>query len=302
MRHTLSLFYWSLLALLTLACTTNSTTSDVATSDGTLADAAETATSAPLPYDLTKPARRYDLPKDLREVSGISYYKPDQLASIQDELGVVFIYDLKQQRVVAEHIFGPAADYEDVAWVNGEFFVLRSDGELYRFKPGAAIKTLNGTSQTRHIKIGLPGKNDVEGLGYDPKLNALLLATKDAERKGTDKPIYFYGLKGAALYQGPVLKQDALRQFDPTITDEVKPSGIAVHPQTGDYYVLASGGSRLLVLRSSGKLLSAVALDKEQFRQPEGITFAPDGTLFIASEGGKKGTGYVLAFTPATTP
>ena len=255
----------------------------------------------PIPYNLTQPDERVELPADLREVSGLSYYKPGRLALIQDELAVVFIYDLAKKRIVDEHVFGKKGDYEGVEFVNGELYALRNDGELYHFTPTNGIKTLGAGNPTRHIKIDLPGrgtagKNDVEGLGYDPKLNALLLATKDAARGGTDKPIYFYDLKNEVLWRGPVLKQADLQ----TLTgqndgDELKPSGIAVHPKTGEYYVLASAGRSLIITNRNGKLLSAVALDKSVFRQPEGICFTPDGTLFIASEGGD-GAGYLLRF------
>lgn len=255
-------------------------------------EAATQAQSAPIPYDLTQPTDRYKLPADLTEISGLSYYKPGKLACIQDELAVVFIYDLAQKRIVDEHVFGRKGDYEGVEYVNGDLYALRSDGEIYYFTPTDGVKTLGGGGPNmHHIKIDLPGKNDMEGLGYDPKLKALLLATKDADRHGTDKQIYFYGLEGKALYKGPLLKQADLAGFGNGNSGEVKPSGLAVQPKTGDYYVLASGGHRLVVVTRNGKLLSSVDLDPTLFRQPEGICFAPDGTLFIASEGdGGKGT------------
>lgn len=253
--------------------------------------------NAPVPYDLANPTQRYNLPKDLREVSGLSYYKPGRLAMIQDELAVVFIYDLKQKAVVDEHVFGRKGDYEGVEFVNGELYMLRSDGELYHFEPSDGVEIMGGGGvNIRHTKIELPGKNDVEGLGYDPKLNALLLATKSPANDGQNKPIYFYDLKRAVLWRGPVLTQDALADMaGDKPAEEVKPSGIAVHPKTGEYYVLAANGHRLVVMNRNGKTLSSVALDPKLLRQPEGICFAPDGTLFIASEGeGKKG--YLLEF------
>ena len=202
--------------------------------------------SAPIPYDMTQPAERYNMPADLTEISGLSYYKPGQLACIQDELAVVFIYGLAQKKVVHEYVFGKKGDYEGVEWVNGEMYALRSDGEIYHFTPSDGPIEIGSGNQTHHIKIDLPGKNDVEGLGYDPKLDALLLATKTSDRRGTDKQIYYYGLKGNALYQGPLLKQAGLQAFAGAGNDEVKPSGLAVHPKTGDYYVLASVGHRLV--------------------------------------------------------
>ncbi len=253
------------------------------------------AESAPIPYNLTQPTERYEMPADLKEISGLSYYKPDQLACIQDELAVAFIYSLTQKQVVHEYVFGKKGDYEGVEWVNGEMYALRSDGEIYHFTPKDGPIDMGNSTETHHIKIDLPGKNDVEGLGYDPKLDALLLATKTSDRRGTDKQIYYYGLKGKALYQGPLLKQADMQAFAGAGTDEVKPSGLAVHPQTGNYYVLASVGHRLLVMTRAGKLLSSVALQPDLLQKPEGICFAPDGTLFIASEG-KGGKGYILRF------
>lgn len=251
----------------------------------------ETATTpvvnAPIPYDLANPTERHKLPDDLREVSGLSYYKPGRLACVQDEVGVVFIYDLSSKVITDEHVFGKNGDYEGVEYVGKKLYTLRSDGELYEMEPTDGVKIIGGNPQTRHIKIDLPGKNDMEGLSYDPQLDALLLATKDG--KGTDKIIYYYSLKNKTLFQGIVLKQADLQLFDESM-GEFKPSGIAVHPKTRDYYVLSSAAHRLAVLAPNGKVKSVTKLDDKELRQPEGICFAPDGTLFIASEGdGKKG-------------
>ncbi|WP_375444282.1 SdiA-regulated domain-containing protein [uncultured Fibrella sp.] len=247
----------------------------------------KSAVNIPVPYDLANPTERHKLPGDLREVSGLSYYKPGRLACIQDELGVVFIYDLGRKDIVDEHVFGKNGDYEGVEYVGKKLYMLRSDGELYEMEPTDGVKIIGGSPQTRHIKIDLPGKNDMEGLSYDSQLDALLLATKDG--KGTDKIIYYYSLKNKTLFQGIVLKQADLQAFDGSMS-EFKPSGIAVHPKTRDYYVLSSAAHRLAILAPNGKVKSLVPLNDKELRQPEGICFAPDGTLYIASEGdGKKG-------------
>ncbi len=259
--------------------------------------AEQTVTNVALPYDLANPTERHKLPNDLREVSGLSYYKPGRLACVQDELGVVFIYDLSQKAVVDEHVFGKNGDYEGVEYVGKKLYVMRSDGELYEMEPTDGVKIIGGSPETKHIKIDLPGKNgsgrpDMEGLGYDPQLNALLLATKDG--KGTDKIIYYYSLKNKTLFQGIVLRQADLQPFDASM-GEFKPSGIAVHPTTREYYVLSSAAHRLAVLSPSGKVKSVVPVDEKALPQPEGICFAPDGTLYLASEGdGKKGV--ILVF------
>ena len=252
--------------------------------------AAPPVVNAPLSYDLANPTQRHKLPNDLREISGLSYYKPGRLACVQDELGVVFIYDLSRKAIVDEHVFGKDGDYEGVEYVGNKLYIMRSDGELYEMTPTDGVKILGNSPETKHIKTDLPGKPDMEGLGYDPKLEALLLATKDG--KGTDKIIYFYSLPNKMLFQGIVLKQADLQTFENS-TGEFKPSGIAVHPQTRDYYVLSSAAHQLAVLAPNGKVKSLVSLDEGALPQPEGICFAPDGTLYIASEGKK---GVILEF------
>ena len=63
------------------------------------------------------------------------------------------------------------------------------------------------------------------------------------------------------------------------------PSGIAVHPLSGDIYVLSSRGKILVQLDAEGKYLDAWKLDKKNFKQPEGICFAPNGDMYISNEG-----------------
>jgi hypothetical protein len=71
------------------------------------------------------------LKRPLREISGISYIGNNQLAAINDEEGKLFIMDAttgKQQHTA----FGKKGDYEDVVWLNDFYYVLKSNGHLYK--------------------------------------------------------------------------------------------------------------------------------------------------------------------------
>ena len=68
-------------------------------------------------------------------------------------------------------------------------------------------------------------------------------------------------------------------------------------PKNRNIYVITSVGKILVVLNKRGKLLYAELLDSKDFPQPEGIAFAPDGRLFLASEG-RGGKGRLMVFTP----
>ena len=68
--------------------------------------------------------------------------------------------------------------------------------------------------------------------------------------------------------------------------DGVSPSGIAVHPASGTIFVLASREHLLIELSPDGRFLGARKLSSRVHRQPEGIAFSRDGTLWIVDEGG----------------
>lgn len=245
-------------------------------------------------YDFSNPTQRYDFPKVLREISGLSFYRDNQLLCVQDEKGEVFVYDLAQQSVVEKHHFDQPGDYEGVELAEGEVYVLRSDGKLLNFTIGS--------TETREIETNLPKKLDVEGLTYDPVAKRLWLAVKEnlkKDKKEDDKVIYSFDLKRRAVYQQQEIKEKRLEDLGLKSKEvrDFKPSGIAFHPKTGEVYLLSSAGHRLIVMTREGGLLQNIPLDLALYRQPEGICFSPDGTLYISSEGDEK-DGYLLKFSP----
>lgn len=269
-----------LLVLLFLAgCGTSSTTSDKPEA-GTL--------EAPfkLPYQLSAPAESYKLPKELKEVSGLSYYKDDKLLCVQDEDAVAYVFDTRKKEVTENFGFGGYGDFEGIEYVNGEIYALESNGNLFRFEPGS--------TQIGRTKTDLPKKTEVEGLGYDPKTKRLLIAVKKG-KGSSDKAVYSFDLLNKAVFKDMSLNDEQLKGagIDP---ETYEPSGIAVHPITGEWYILTSVGKRLLITSRKAKIIYSEPLDPEQFIQPEGICFAPNGDLFIASEGQKK-KGYILKFS-----
>lgn len=249
----------------------------------------------PLPYQFAQPSARYNLPSSLREVSGLGWYARNRIVCVQDELGKVFVFDVERAKVVEQIKFGEKGDYEGVERVGDEIFVLRSDGFISTLRLEEA--------EMRTFDPGLPAGTEVEGLGYDARTNRLWLAVKNAPKEKT-KPAeivaYSFDLKTKTIWKGIFIPAEILGAFEASLgyrPSEFKPSGIAVQPQTGDVYLLASVGHRMLVLNRNGQLTHTVQLPERLLAQPEGICFAPDGTLYIASEAkDKKGEGYLLRF------
>lgn len=284
----------TLLIALALACRPGKSDHEEAPSDAPALQ--------PLAYDLAQPTARFDLPKTLREVSGLTFFRDNQLACVQDEDGDLFLFDVEKGKVTERLHFGPAGDYEGVEYANGNFYVLRSDGLIFvirpdddTFRPGGVL--FDGTRDVATLAPALPPGSDVEGLGYDPRTKRLLIALKETPSE-TKRYVYFYDFGRKVAWKGLVLSPLKLEQEAGLSGKDanLKLSGVAVHPKTGELYVLAAEGAKLLVLDRLGIIRSVARLDPNTFRQPEGLCFTPDGTLFIASEG-KDGKGYLLKFT-----
>lgn len=278
-----------------------------------LVEAASPGRSA-FTYDFARPAASYPIPAELAELSGIAVSGPDELTGVQDELGNLYQYSLSARRVTRVTKFAPPGDYEDLARVGSEWFIIRADGVLLRYS-GAG---------TRQYDTGLTLANNVEGLTYDARTNTLLVACKGApggDLTATKRAIYrlhpeTYKVEMPAAY---VLDIDAIVAAVPapaTAPQETKkgkkskhagalkgfaPSAVAVHPRTGHVFVLSARPNALVELDASGKLLAAEALPATLFPQAEGLAFAPNGDLFIASEAGKKsGQAMIYHFRPTT--
>ncbi len=258
------------------------------------------------PYSLKEPNKLWKLPKRLVEVSGLSYIKDHKIACIQDEKANIYLFNLKTEEVEDKISFGDEGDYEGVEIVGKNAWVLKSNGTLYHVKNYLKEDKLKVKKHTTE----LTGKNDLEGLAYNPLNNKLYLACKGHpylhDEKGKDfKAIYQYNLDTKKLDINPFLLinidsirfykeyntmahlgMDLLAYFDDVKGDlSLQPSGISIHPQTGNIYILASVGNLLVVYSPEGKLLSVIKLRAKYFAQPEGICFSPNGTLFISNEG-----------------
>jgi uncharacterized protein YjiK len=262
------------------------------------------------------PDQIWDLPGRLIEISGLSYIDEERLACIQDEKGNIYIFNRTTGEVEEKIDFGDDADYEGVEIIDGDAWVMKSNGTLYHVADFLNDKETEVTKYTTE----LTGKNDAEGLGYDPVSKNLLIACKGhpfvEEKAGKEfKAVYYFSLAEKQLDLEPFLliRMDTIKYyknyntmarlgiellayFDDSKGDlSFQPSGIAVHPVTGNIYVIGSVGNLLMVFSKENEMLAMVDLRSKYHPQPEGICFDPAGTLFISNEG-DGGDGTILMF------
>jgi len=254
-------------------------------------------------YNLSEPKRRWDLPQELEEISGLSFYKHGELACIQDEDGILYIFSLKKDKIVREELFAEKGDYEGVEIIDDKAYILKSNGKVYHF---ALLKS--GTGEVDQIKTDLSRKNDTEGLGFLEHHNELLIACKEkpASKKyelEKSRSVFRISMEESAFKKKPRFVIDG-KKYKKKLEDKdlskkkhipFKPSGIAVHPKTGYTFVIGTVGKILVVLNPEGEIDDLIPLDPKLFLQPEGICFDPAGNLYISSEG-RGNDGYILKF------
>ncbi|WP_276495734.1 PepSY-like domain-containing protein [Pontibacter litorisediminis] len=250
-----------------------------------------------------KPEASWELPAELREVSGIALLPGERMACVQDEKGIIFIYNLESQKLEEQYPFGGPGDYEGLAVDGSTAYVLRSDGTVFEVRDFMSQKP-----QVRQFKSVLAGSQNTEGLALDKANNRLLLACKGHDKAlGQNKGIYEISLENGKMNPDPVitipLAQEPLQASSGKSKkdgyDVLQPSSLEIHPQTGVYYMLDAVNNRIMVLKENGSISSVVPLDKKALRQAEGLAFADNGDAYIASEGSKKGKAVILKYKTA---
>jgi len=251
------------------------------------------------PYDLQNPSFVINLvSEDLKEISGLS---PTDSAgiylAINDERGEIFFIDgAGGGAILNRFLFRDKGDFEGVEMVGKCLYAVKSDGDIFEI---GCWDT--DTPNIVEYKTRLKKADDVEGLCYDAKRFALLLACKQNPDSAGLRRIYAFDLKTKQLSDKPVytIDPEAVNRLVPLDGEKnryISPSGIAIHPKTNDIFVISSAQKRLVVLDyKTGAIRYAVRLNKKLLPQPEGIAFDAEGNLHLSSEG-KKGEGLVLKF------
>lgn len=238
---------------------------------------------------------KWEVPDMLKEISALTYINNYQFACVQDEEGKIFIYDTSTKKIEKKIPFADSGDYEGLAIANTDAYVLRADGTIFEVK-----NYLGSKPAVIEHKTHLGSKQDTEGLCYDNKNKRLLVTVKDTDPNSKDyKGIYSFSLANKKMDESPVFKIDL---NDPAFKDvkakkagdRMQPAAIAIHPKTNEIYIIEGSKPKLLVLNSSGSIKELKKLKNSQFNQPEGISFSPDGTLFISNEGKKNEPGNIL--------
>lgn len=255
-------------------------------------------------YDLSNPVKKCILPPELNEISGLALLDSSNLLCHNDEEGILFNYNVLNDTIENQWAFGKDRDYEGVTKKGSDAYVVASDGDIVKVAEFQDPEKRTATKFENELDKG----NNVEGLCFLQESNALLLACKDDPGNGlphqkalyafdlaskklqASRPLITIGLKviEEAIINNPLDKiSNSLRKafaLDEDQTDLFRPSGVALHPITGELYVLSAKYAMLVILDRQYNFKKVVPFRQSYFQQPEGITFGKNGDLFISNE------------------
>ncbi len=237
-------------------------------------------------YDLDHP-KVIAMPTVLSELSGLWYYAKDgSLFAIEDEDGYLYKIFPSKPDSIQRWRFAGHGDFEDLCVVNGIFYILRSDGKIFE----TAIPSGDNINVN---KYEVPETGDeFESLYWDAARGLIILVCKDC----TDDKRKTLGTWGF----NPVTKQFVPSPFEIYAKDiarligqekiKFKPSAAAINPATGQLWLLSSVNKLLVTADTGGNIIQAYPLDPKIYKQPEGIAFGSDRTLYISNERGERGS------------
>lgn len=263
-------------------------------------------------YNFSDPSARIDLPKILNEISGLVLIDTNRFACIQDEKGVVFIYDLTSEKIVDEFRFAEDGDFEGIAKVEDDLYVLRSDGELFH-----VMNFLSDSFRVEQFTTGVPADNN-EGLCYDSAETRLLIGCKSKIGAGKEykdiRAVYEFDLITHRLNPQPAFEfyiPDLLSWADSAKVKlpvkekksgeetavKFRTSAIAIHPITGNLHLLSASDHMYFEFRRDGTPVYMELMNERKFNKPEGICFYRNGNMLITNEAqDKKPTLYLFQY------
>jgi len=221
----------------------------------------------------------------IKEISGIVWdNQNDEFIAHNDEKGIIYYLDRDTKGIKREFVFTLSkGDYEDIAIVKKDIYVLQSDGKLFRIVTDSAGK--QNTFDAGHLESS--GKNDFETLYYDAERKALIMLCKNCSTD--DKKIvsaYAYypdsiGFDNKALFTINVKTVDSM---SPRPTSRFQPSAARIHPVLKKLFILSSASNQLVVTDLDGNVENVYMLAKKTFPQAEGLAFKSNGDMYISNE------------------
>jgi uncharacterized protein YjiK len=248
------------------------------------------AYTSPAGYDLNKPFI-IKLPVELDEISGLAFYPADtSVFAIGDEFGWLYKIPLTAGKPIRKWKFSSEGDFEDLAMVDKVFYVLKSNGNIIAF-------TFDDHNQILKQQQDFPASgNEFEILYYDRHVFKLTMICKDCESDKKKALTAFYFKLNKQFDDSSSINVTAIANMIGEKKIRFKPSAAAINPVTDELFIVSSVNKLLVVADRKGNPKETYPIDVALFKQPEGITFTPEGDMIISNESADRGAANLLFF------
>jgi uncharacterized protein YjiK len=229
-----------------------------------------------------KQAQHFELPKKLREASGLALSQEGHLFTHNDEKGIIYRFDPKTGKVKKVLKIGSPAlrdDFEAIAIINHDFYLTTSKGALHWITDGLNYDNEIATSVI--LKTGLAEVCEVEGLSSFAEQLYFGCKTNYQQSDHQYIIVFRFNPKTSTLIKYLTMSLADLR------LEKFQTSGIEV--TESKIYLTSAGERRILIVDHKGKLLSQHRPAKRQHRKMEGIAVSASGRIYLAGEGKKRG-------------
>jgi uncharacterized protein YjiK len=245
-------------------------------------------------YDFSKPDEKMELGKHLHEISGMAYIPGKNLILTEnDEKGDIFSIDFKNKNDNVNKVkFGGKGDYEDIVYTDTAIYMLVSTGTIVQ------VETKDSSFNTKEFTLN-DEKNEFETMYLDASSHSLIMLCKQCNHEKDEiRNAYRFDLATQTFDPDPlyIINIGDIRDKLKDDKAEFKPSAAGINPVNGKLYIVASVGKLLIIADKKGKIEQVYPLDPIMYNQPEGMTFAPNGDLYISNEGGE-GIATILKFS-----
>lgn len=231
----------------------------------------------------SSPIAIWILPPELREISGLTMTADGRMFAHQDEDGTVYQIDPKTGIVIKRFALEgkPVGDFEAIAAVGTDLYLLESNGKLYVFREGPEDARVSFTKYDTRL-----GKEcEFESLAYEPDSSRLLLACKRVLGKKLKGQLVIYRLpvpisdsSSLSVLAIPIAGVIGLHGWK-----DFNPSDMAMDPATGNYVLIASQQKAIAVITPGGKVVRSEPLPGSH-QQAEGVAITRDSILVISDE------------------
>ncbi len=250
----------------------------------------------PKGYDISKPEIT-ELGNKLKEISGIFWINETTMLAQNDESGKIFTIDPsdKKEFNYPTIVFGEKNDYEDIVKVDSSAYLLVSTGQIVEV-PGYS----NGRDVPGTVVASMEGKNEFEAMYYDKEVNSIIILCKSCHKeKNQVRTAYRYDLASRQLIDTPYYTIDinVIRKKLDDNSAEFRPSAAAINPLQNKLYIVSSIGKLLVITDKKGNVEQAMPISSILFGQPEGMSFAANGDMYISNEAGTEERATLLKFT-----